>query len=117
MARAHSVTTARMISMISMVLMMALRRIRKRPAEARPVTRQRVFRCPGPCRRLIGMEDLEELRAWVGPVAKDWTCVQLHQLDRELDEVANILLERYRQRKRDRPGKKAARFDTSAPDE
>jgi hypothetical protein len=50
----------------------------------------------------VPMDDLEKLRTLVGPEAKGWTLAQLEQLNRDMNAMAEILLEVYRSRNTDR---------------
>jgi hypothetical protein len=48
------------------------------------------------------MDELERLRALVGPRASEWTPAQLEQLQRDIDQMTALLLDIYRSRKADR---------------
>jgi hypothetical protein len=61
------------------------------------------------------MDDLEELRVLVGPVANDWSEAKLRQLARDIDTMAEILLALYYERKRRDKGVPGS-FDRSPSD-
>ena len=44
----------------------------------------------------VPMDELETLRALVGPDAANWTPVQLQQMQAEIERVAALLLDLYR---------------------
>ena len=46
------------------------------------------------------MDDLERLRALIGPEAHAWTTAQLHQLQADIETMAALLLDLYRSGRR-----------------
>ena len=64
------------------------------------------------------MDELEELRKLVDPEAKEWTTAQLERLSRDIDVLAEILLDAYRSRKADLSARACGspNFDVLQPD-
>lgn len=60
------------------------------------------------------MDEIEELKRDLGPAANDYNDTQLRQLSRELDLMAEFLLDLYVFKHSERPSAKAGAFDTSA---
>jgi hypothetical protein len=58
-----------------------------------PKAPPRIFQSSAVPRILGLMDDLEKLRAIVGPEANGWTTAQLEQLSRDIDAMAAILLD------------------------
>jgi hypothetical protein len=59
------------------------------------------------------MDEIEELRRALGPVAKDYNDTQLRQLSRELNLAAEFLLDLYVARRSGKTSVETAGFDTS----
>jgi hypothetical protein len=60
------------------------------------------------------MDEIEELKHALGPVAKDYNDTQLRQLSRELDLMAEFLLDLSALRRSGQLRVETADFDTSA---
>jgi hypothetical protein len=66
----------------------------------------------------VPMDELEEVRKLVGPEAEAWTKGQLEQLSRDIEVLAEILLDAYRFRKADLSARACGspNFDVHQPD-
>lgn len=60
-----------------------------------------------------GMDDLEGFKKFLGPLAQRYSEAQLHQLRREMYEMAELLLDLYLYRKREKARKPRAGFDSA----
>jgi len=61
------------------------------------------------------MDDIETLRRALGPAAGEYNEVQLRQLSRELDVMAEFLLDLYVFRQSEKRKTKGRTFDDDAP--